>query len=167
MDRMPQPSIMPVKIFGSCTLSRGVLRCFMILIITYLVAIFGQSVVKGARARAVAENCWMTVYSYVADGNVWHYVIYLLDVSNPPSDLRPIIVVDLGCPPQQGLAGESSFVDAVYRFMRRLPFNFNPTEPMVLKREWRPSNRQNTIWRPETFSLMYFPYCRLFMKTDV
>lgn len=72
------------------------------------------------------------------------------------------------CPIQQGLADENPDVDAVYRMLYPLPFNFQAGRPIILSRgQWCPFNSQNTTFFPEAYPLLYLPaYCS-FRMTDI
>jgi hypothetical protein len=72
------------------------------------------------------------------------------------------------CPIQQGLVDGDPDVDAIYRLVLELPFQFMPGPSVALgPGAWCPFNSQNTSWWPEAYPLMYLPaYCS-FRMTDI
>lgn len=71
-------------------------------------------------------------------------------------------------PIQQGLADGNPDVDAVYRLLFSLPFNFKKGGSYSLAAgTWCPFNSQNTTWFPESYPLMYLPTTCSFRMTDI
>ena len=71
------------------------------------------------------------------------------------------------CPIQQGLADENPDVDAIYRLILPLPFDFEDGTVVLDKGVWCPFNSQNTtFWRP-AFPLLYLPFHCSFRMTDI
>ena len=72
------------------------------------------------------------------------------------------------CPIQQGLVDGDPDVDAIYRLVLDLPFQFTAGPSVALgPGAWCPFNSQNTSWWPEAYPLMYLPaYCS-FRMTDI
>jgi hypothetical protein len=72
------------------------------------------------------------------------------------------------CPIQQGLADENPDVDAVYRMLYPLPFNFKEAAPLLLGTgQWCPFNSQNTTFFPAAYPLLYLPAHCSFRMTDI
>jgi len=71
-------------------------------------------------------------------------------------------------PIQQGLADENPDVDAIYRLVLPLPFDFDKRLRVALGNgAWCPYNSQNTATYREAFPLLYLPaYCS-FRMTDI
>jgi hypothetical protein len=68
----------------------------------------------------------------------------------------------------QALADGDPDVDAIYRLTRSEPVTFAKAEPLVLGAGTVcPFNSQNTLFRPEVFSLMYLPAFVTFRFTDI
>ncbi len=71
-------------------------------------------------------------------------------------------------PIQQSLADDNPDVDAVYRMLHPLPFQFRRESPLVLgKGAWCPFNSQNTVFFPEAYQLLYLPVTCSFRMTDI
>ncbi|MBS1563493.1 MAG: DUF288 domain-containing protein, partial [Bacteroidetes bacterium] len=118
-------------------------------------------------ADFVQKDGWVNVYKLFSKQNIWPRGLPLehLHASN---EMQVISGGKLHCPIQQGLADENPDVDAVYRMILELPFNFDKREPVVLRKgAWCPFNSQNTTWFKEAYPLMYLPsYCS-FRMTDI
>ncbi len=73
------------------------------------------------------------------------------------------------CPIQQGLADSDPDVDAVYRMLFPLPFDFETAHDPVLLRNgsWCPFNSQNTTFFASAFPLLYLPAKCSFRMTDI
>ena len=69
---------------------------------------------------------------------------------------------------QQGLADGNPDVDAVYRMLFPLPFDFKKAAPLILpQRAWCPFNSQNTTFFSDAFPLLYLPTFCSFRMTDI
>ena len=86
----------------------------------------------------------------------------------PPARESLPIAETVWCPIQQGLVDDDPDVDAIYRLVLDLPFQFEPGASVALgPGAWCPFNSQNTSWWPEAYPLMYLPaYCS-FRMTDI
>ncbi len=110
---------------------------------------------------------WVNVYNYFADSNIWPRGLPLAEINKVAPNLTES--GEYFSPIQQGLADENPDVDAIYRLIGDLPFNFSPRKlPVVLNTGvWCPFNSQNTTWFSEAFPLLYLPsYCS-FRMTDI
>jgi len=58
-------------------------------------------------------------------------------------------------------------VDALYRLIMPLPFNFLVKGPVALRGAWCPFNSQNTTTFAPAFPLLYLPYDCSFRMTDI
>jgi len=116
---------------------------------------------------AAAESCgWINVYRYYTDKLIWPRGLPLDRVNDPLPELRSDQAVRV--PIQQGLADENPDVDAIYRLVLPLPFDFEKRAPVALGNgAWCPFNSQNTIFYRDAFPLLYLPaYCS-FRMTDI
>jgi hypothetical protein len=110
---------------------------------------------------------WLNVYSLFSKENIWPRGLPLDYLKNNESILKtqvkiikPIII--------QGLADQNPDVDAIYRFVGKLPVSFDKNKIIAIeKNTWCPFNSQNTIFKKEGFPLLYLPsYCS-FRMTDI
>jgi hypothetical protein len=118
-------------------------------------------------AAPLVRDCgWVNVYRYYTDGLIWPRGLPLDSIQAPLPALgleEPVRV-----PIQQGLANENPDVDAIYRLVLPLPFDFERQVRVALGNgAWCPFNSQNTIYYREAFPLLYLPaYCS-FRMTDI
>ncbi|MDX6767781.1 MAG: STELLO glycosyltransferase family protein [Candidatus Methylacidiphilales bacterium] len=118
---------------------------------------------------AVEASGWVNVYGHFADDFIYPRG-YPLDGVRSAGSVPPRLpnAFSGACPIQQGLADENPDVDAVYRMLYPLPFNFRKDRPMVLqKNQWCPFNSQNTTFFPEVYPLLYLPAHCSFRMTDI
>ena len=118
-------------------------------------------------ARVLRELSWVNVYAWYADRLIWPRGLPLDQVQASPPPLAGLPLETIDCPIQQGLADQNPDVDAIFRLILPLPFDFNPGEPAALLGAWCPFNSQNTTWWPEAFPLLYLPYYCSFRMTDI
>ena len=121
---------------------------------------------RTAPAHVLENTGWTNVYRYFTDLNIWPRGFALEDLQKPVPTLTGL--TDANCPIQQGLADENPDVDAIYRLILPLPFNFEKNDSVALGNgAWCPFNSQNTTWFKEAFALLYLPsYCS-FRMTDI
>lgn len=113
------------------------------------------------------NNGWFNIYNLFSGENIWPRGFSLEHIKVIP-DKNKAINKSCYCPVQQGLADENPDIDAIYRMIFPLPFNFKQASDSALGRNtWCPFNSQNTTWFKEAFMLMYLPsYCS-FRMTDI
>lgn len=116
-------------------------------------------------ARVVTERVWTNVYRYFHPGLVWPRGLPLDQVNAPLPECGAVETVY--CPIQQGLADDNPDVDAIYRLLLPIPFQFEAAQPVALRGAWCPFNSQNTTWWPDAFPLLYLPYHCSFRMTDI
>jgi len=120
-------------------------------------------------ADGVDADGWVNAYSYFADTFIYPRGFPLDKARAEEANRR----VRLERPPtvsliQQGLADGNPDVDAVYRMLYPLPFDFNKGRPLILgKKAWCPFNSQNTTFFPEAYPLLYLPAFCSFRMTDI
>jgi hypothetical protein len=69
---------------------------------------------------------------------------------------------------KQNLVDGNPDVDAIYRLTCKLPIYFKNKKDFIIKKnQWCPFNSQNTIWRKESFPLLYLPFSCSFRMTDI
>ena len=117
--------------------------------------------------RKVETDGWVNAYRYFSANFIYPRGLPL----NHARDEAPV-PGDLGvheCPIQQGLADADPDVDAVYRMLYPLPFNFEVGHAPVLLAggSWCPFNSQNTTFFESAFPLLYLPARCSFRMTDI
>lgn len=117
-------------------------------------------------ALLVREKGWVNVYQYFTDKPIWPRGFSLEHIKDilPEQEMESSVQ----CPIQQGLVDENPDVDAIYRLVLPLPFNFRKSKQVALgKNSICPFNSQNTTWFKDAFPLLYLPsYCS-FRMTDI
>lgn len=115
----------------------------------------------------VVEDCgWVNVYRYYSSELIWPRGLPLDKVNAPLPELGAKRTVRV--PIQQGLANENPDVDAIYRLLLPLPFNFDRELRVALgANAWCPFNSQNTVYYREAFPLLYLPAHCSFRMTDI
>jgi hypothetical protein len=116
-------------------------------------------------AQVVPGTDWTNVYGYFSDRPIWPRGLPLNRVRESPPRLEA--TEEVYCPIQQGLADRNPDVDAIYRLVLPLPFDFRPEGPVALRGAWCPFNSQNTTWWREAFPLLYLPFYCSFRMTDI
>lgn len=118
--------------------------------------------------RSVCAAGWVNAYAFFTQARIWPRGLPLNEVQSivvPAADW-PMLEAD--CPVQQGLANGDPDVDAIYRLVLPLPFDFNTADPIALgPGSWCPFNSQNTTFFAEVFPLLYLPYHCSFRMTDI
>lgn len=110
---------------------------------------------------------WFNIYNLFSGENIWPRGFSLEHIKVLPNKDKAVSKF-CHCPVQQGLADENPDIDAIYRMIFPLPFNFRKANNTALgNNTWCPFNSQNTTWFKEAFMLMYLPsYCS-FRMTDI
>jgi hypothetical protein len=117
--------------------------------------------------RPVDHGGWVNVYAYFSETFIYPRGLPLNHARQTPPP--PALMQELECPLQQGLADANPDVDAVYRMLFPLPFEFDPdVEPVALRSgAWCPFNSQNTTFFKKIFALLYLPAHCSFRMTDI
>lgn len=118
----------------------------------------------------ISGNEWINAYSFFTKNKknlIWPRGFPLEKVkSNSETLVKKKKLVNV--PIQQGLANNNPDVDAVYRMICKLPFNFDEMPDIALEKYcWCPFNSQVTTWFQDAFSLMYLPSTCTFRMTDI
>lgn len=122
---------------------------------------------RAVNCRAVEANGWVNAYRYFTSDFIYPRGLPLrYSRDEPPDPKESSIAV---CPIQQGLADHDPDVDAVYRMLFPLPFQFDTNIPPVILKAaaWCPFNSQNTTFFEEAFPLLYLPAHCSFRMTDI
>ena len=112
---------------------------------------------------------WVNAYAYFTDDFIYPrgFPLELARGTNVSSSLRATSFPRTSLI-QQGLADGNPDVDAVYRMLFPLPFDFKKAAPLVLpQRSWCPFNSQNTTFFFDAFPLLYLPTFCSFRMTDI
>lgn len=117
--------------------------------------------------RPVEKNGWVNAYRYFSEKFIYPRGLPLNHARDgvPAAEISESCV----CPVQQGLADNDPDVDAVYRMLFPLPFQFEiASDPVLLRRgSWCPFNSQNTTFFKSAFPLLYLPAWCSFRMTDI
>lgn len=117
--------------------------------------------------RKVATDDWVNAYRYFTRDFIYPRGLPLTHARREAPEPGPFENVE--CPIQQGLADNDPDVDAVYRMLYPLPFDFEANDGPVLLADgsWCPFNSQNTTFFPSAFPLLYLPAHCSFRMTDI
>jgi hypothetical protein len=122
---------------------------------------------KALDCRPAEMDGWVNAYQYFSDKFIYPRGLPLVRAR----DMGPVpgAMATFECPIQQGLADNDPDVDAVYRMLYPLPFNFDTgVDPVLLTNgAWCPFNSQNTTFFEEVFPLLYLPAFCSFRMTDI
>lgn len=112
---------------------------------------------------------WVNAYAWFTERFIYPRGFPLREVMRNSSNLRDRKAAgETLCPIQQGLADKNPDVDAVYRMLYPLPFDFEQAAPLLLGRgQWCPFNSQNTTFFPQAYPLLYLPAHCSFRMTDI
>ena len=114
----------------------------------------------------IKNSGWINVYNYFSNQNIWPRGFPLSELKNKKKSLKKKL--NAICPINQRLANNNPDVDAIYRLVNKIPFNFKDSADVALGRNsWCPFNSQNTIWHQVSFPLMYLPSFCTFRMSDI
>lgn len=118
-------------------------------------------------ARKVSKDGWVNAYRYFTPDFIYPRGLPLTHAREDVPEAGETGACN--CPIQQGLADKDPDVDAVYRMLFPLPFDFDAdAEPVHLgEGAWCPFNSQNTTFFEEAFPLLYLPSRCNFRMTDI
>jgi hypothetical protein len=119
------------------------------------------------QCRPVETEGWVNAYRYFTDGFIYPRGLPLCHARDEVPSAGDSQLLE--CPIQQGLADSDPDVDAVYRMLFPLPFDFLVNHGPVLLRggSWCPFNSQNTTFFENVFPLLYLPAWCSFRMTDI
>jgi len=119
------------------------------------------------KCRTVEKDGWINVYRYFSENFIYPRGLPLNQArTEVPVPGLPGIHE---CVIQQGLANNDPDVDAIYRMLFPLPFDFEIAhDPILLiNGAWCPFNSQNTTFFKSAFPLLYLPAHCSFRMTDI
>ncbi|RYD47325.1 MAG: DUF288 domain-containing protein [Verrucomicrobiaceae bacterium] len=119
------------------------------------------------KAHKIRKSGWVNAYRYFTPDFIYPRGLPLTHAREDVPETSGTSTCT--SPIQQGLADQDPDVDAVYRMLFPLPFDFDPAaDPVYLDQDaWCPFNSQNTTFFDEAFPLLYLPsYCS-FRMTDI
>lgn len=122
---------------------------------------------RSVRCSEVDHDGWVNAYRYFSKDFIYPRGLPLNFARNEAPPLG--ILAEANCPVQQALADHDPDVDAIYRMLFSIPFDFDVgLGPVLLKGgAWCPFNSQNTTFFKEVFALMYLPAFCSFRMTDI
>lgn len=117
--------------------------------------------------RKVTANGWVNAYKYFTPNFIYPRGLPLSHAREEAP--APANFARTECLVQQGLADNDPDVDAVYRMLFPLPFDFEiDGGPVILSGgAWCPFNSQNTTFFPSVYPLLYLPANCSFRMTDI
>ena len=125
---------------------------------------------KNVNARKITQSGWVNAYRYFTENdNIWPRGFSLSDVKRKIDKYESLKDEALYCPVQNGLVDNDPDIDALYRILFTIPFNFEHKERKVSygKGSWCSFNTQNTVFYKEVFPLMYQPATPQFREADI
>jgi len=112
------------------------------------------------------ESRYWNVYKHFTEEKVWPRGYPLDEINSKISYSEKKKEVDIGV--WQGLADKEPDVDAIHRLTIGKQIIFNTHPPITLdKHVYCPFNSQNTLWRKNSFPLLYLPSTVSFRFTDI
>ena len=106
---------------------------------------------------------------FTEDTKLWPRGFSLGDIKRHLPDYDSLPSEKLYCPVQNGMVNGDPDVDAIYRLIFELPFEFEHKDRAVAlkKGSWCSFNTQNTTFFREVFPLMYQPATPMFREADI
>lgn len=126
---------------------------------------FWQHPREEVSGREIKKEGWVNAYAAFTNKFIYPRGLPLDEARGSVGSTEPSTRIS---PIQQRLVDGDPDVDAVYRLLFDLPFNFSSSSPLLLqKNQWCPFNSQNTVFFRRAFPLLYLPtYCS-FRMTDI
>jgi hypothetical protein len=117
--------------------------------------------------RRIEADGWVNAYRYFTKDFIYPRGLPLNRARDEAPEAGQPLIYE--CPIQQGLADNDPDVDAVYRMLFPLPFDFEIAhDPILLGGgAWCPFNSQNTTFFKSAFPLLYLPAHCSFRMTDI
>lgn len=124
---------------------------------------------RNVPARAtLPDSGWVNTYRAFTSGRIWPRGFPLEKIQGGADEIAPDDLAPGDSLVQQGLANGDPDVDAIYRMICDLPFEFESAPPLRLTPNcWCPFNSQNTTFFREAFPLLYLPFHCSFRMTDI
>jgi hypothetical protein len=125
---------------------------------------------KNVSAKKIIQKGWVNAYRYFTENeNIWPRGFSLSDVRREIDKYEDLNDETLYCPVQNGLVDNDPDIDALYRILFTIPFNFEHKNRKISygKGSWCSFNTQNTVFYKEVFPLMYQPATPQFREADI
>lgn len=127
--------------------------------------LFWETPEEKVTGRVPLGKGWVNAYSAFSDKFIYPRGFPLDEARNPVVFSEPRTQVS---PVQQRLVDGDPDVDAIYRLLFDLPFQFEQELPLLVGEEqWCPFNSQNTVFFKRAFPLLYLPTFCSFRMTDI
>lgn len=120
--------------------------------------------------RTTHEKGFINIYRYFTENQkIWPRGFSLEDIKRNLTDFNCLNIEKKYCPIHNGLVDGDPDVDAIYRLILDLPFQFEHKNRKIAlsKNSWCSFNTQNTSFFKEFFPLMYHPATPLFREADI
>lgn len=131
---------------------------------------FFQPFDKNVNAKKITEKGWINAYRYFTENEIiWPRGFSLSDIKRQVEKYESLQNELLYCPVQNGLVDNDPDIDALYRILFTIPFNFEHQDRKIVysKGSWCSFNTQNTVFYKEVFALMYQPATPQFREADI
>ena len=116
----------------------------------------------------IRNGGWVNIYSYFSNKQIWPRGFPLSEIQKNKIESSKLNKKIEHSPINQRLCDENPDVDAVFRLIKKIPFNFKKSKDTALsKNSWCPFNSQNTVWHKEAYPLMYLPAYASFRMADI
>jgi hypothetical protein len=131
---------------------------------------FGDGLHESQPTKILEEPGFANVYSYfTSNPHIWPRGFDLTSLKRKLPEFESLEVKDVQCPIHNGLVDHDPDVDALYRLIFDIPFDFEIKDRALAlgKRVWCSFNTQNTTFFPVAYPLMYQPATPLFREADI
>ena len=125
---------------------------------------------KNIQTKKITQKGWVNAYRYFTENEqIWPRGFSLSDVKRKIDTYESLSEKTLYCPVQNGLVDNDPDIDALYRILFTIPFNFEHQNRKIAyqKGSWCSFNTQNTVFYEEVFPLMYQPATPQFREADI
>jgi hypothetical protein len=131
---------------------------------------FAEPTSSTGSSKICEDRGFVNVYRYFTKStNIWPRGFDLCSLKKKLPSYESLKTLDLHSPIHSGLVDHDPDVDALYRLIFDIPFNFEfKNRSLILARGvWCSFNTQNTTFFPEAYPLMYQPATPLFREADI
>lgn len=122
------------------------------------------------KIKSVDSAGYANVCRYFTDAvNIWPRGFSLGDLKRDLPAYDGLPEETLFCPVQNGMVDGDPDVDAIYRLLYEMPFNFEHKDRQIAlkKGTWCSFNTQNTTFFKDFFPIMYQPATPMFREADI
>jgi len=131
---------------------------------------FGEESSSRENCSVCEQTGFVNVYKYFTDSqNIWPRGFDLSSLKTKIPTYDSLKTQNLHSPIHSGLVDNDPDVDALFRLIFDIPFDFEFKKRNVIlgKGSWCSFNTQNTTFFPEAYPLMYQPATPLFREADI